>query len=72
MTADQTMDAMNLCQDLMYSDPVTMKMGYTAPNAVLATAAYMKRVMNVTMTPEDSAWLLSVASDPLTGWEAAR
>ena len=68
MTADQTMDAMNVCRGLMYSDPVTLKMGYTAPNAVLSTVAYMEREHSVTMTPEESAWLLSVASDPLTGW----
>jgi hypothetical protein len=64
------LEAMSTCRALMYSDPVTLKQGYTAPNAVMATARWMETTHRVTMTDEECSWLLSIAEDPRTGWAA--
>jgi hypothetical protein len=69
--ADVMMDAMSACQSMMHTDrrPGHFRAGYSAPNAVMATAEWMRITHGVTMTSEESAALLDIAEDPRNGWQ---
>ena len=55
------LDAIGACRAMMHTDTRTHRAGYSAPNAVLATAEWMRATFGITMTDAECSALLRIA-----------